>query len=348
MLDSLFSCIYTAPFLGILGLLAATSIYFYIARQPNGTPRMVTIEHQIHSGAMAFLRKEYKVLAYFILAIFVLVALGLNIQTALSFLSGAVTSILAGFFGMMAATKGNARTAQAAKTFGLRGALNISYFAGSVMGLSVAGLGLLGLGILYAFYGQEVATIQYINGFAMGCSSIALFARVGGGIYTKAADVGSDLVGKVEAGIPEDDPRNPGVIADNVGDNVGDIAGMGADIYESYCGAIIASSAIAATMNEMSLSSLGVERMALLQLPLFLAVIGMIASLIGVGSMHFFKVLKPAVALRSTTLCAGGLFVLLSLGLVLGMHLPLRLFWAVLSGLVVGTLIGLFAEYYTS
>ena len=280
--------------------------------------------------------------------IFALIAFGLNIQTALSFLSGAITSIFAGLFGMMAATKGNSRTAQAAKTLGLKGALNISYFAGSVMGLSVAGLGLLGLGILYAVYGQEITTIQYINGFAMGCSSIALFARVGGGIYTKAADVGSDLVGKVEAGIPEDDPRNPGVIADNVGDNVGDIAGMGADIYESYCGAIIASSAIAATMSESSLSSLGVARMTLLQLPLFLAVIGMIASLIGVGSMHFFKGLKPAVALRATTLSAGGLFILLSLGLVMGMDLPIRLFWAVLSGLVVGTLIGLFAEYYTS
>lgn len=348
MLDNLFACIFTAPVLGILGLSVATSIYFYIARQPNGTPRMVNIEHQIHKGAMAFLKKEYKVLACFILVIFALIAFGINVQTALSFISGAVTSILAGLFGMMAATKGNARTAQAAKTSGLKGALNISYFAGSVMGLSVAGLGLLGLGVLYAVYGQEAANMSYINGFAMGCSSIALFARVGGGIYTKAADVGSDLVGKVEAGIPEDDPRNPGVIADNVGDNVGDIAGMGADIYESYCGAIIASSAIAATMSEVSLFSLGVERMTLLQLPLFLAVIGMISSLIGVGSMHFFKGLKPATALRATTLTAGGLFILLSLGLVLGMHLPMRLFWAVLSGLVVGTLIGLFAEYYTS
>lgn len=348
MLNNIFSCVFTAPFLGVIGLSAAMFIYFYIARQPNGTPQMVNIEHQIHSGAMAFLKKEYKVLFCFVLAIFALIAFGINIQTAISFICGAITSIFSGLFGMMAATKGNARTAQAAKTSGLKGALNISYFSGSVMGLSVAGLGLLGLGILYAVYGQEVATIQYINGFAMGCSSIALFARVGGGIYTKAADVGSDLVGKVEAGIPEDDPRNPGVIADNVGDNVGDIAGMGADIYESYCGAIIASSAIAATMSKMSLSSLGVERMTLLQLPLFLAVIGMISSLLGVGSMHFFKSLKPATALRATTLFAGGLFVLLSLGLVVGMHLPMNLFWAVLSGLVVGTLIGLFAEYYTS
>ena len=348
MLDNLFSSVFTAPCFGVLGLLASISVYFYVARQPNGTPRMADIEHQIHSGAMAFLKKEYKVLTYFILSVFALIAFGLNIQTAVAFIGGAVTSILAGLFGMMAATKGNSRTAQAAKTLGLKGALNISYFAGSVMGLSVAGLGLLGLGILYAFYGKDVTTVQYINGFAMGCSSIALFARVGGGIYTKAADVGSDLVGKVEAGIPEDDPRNPGVIADNVGDNVGDIAGMGADIYESYCGAIIASSAIAATMSNTSLNSLGVDRVTLLQLPLFLAVIGMIASLIGIGSMHFFKRLKPATALRATTLSAGGLFVVLSLGLVLGMHLPLHLFWAVLSGLVVGTLIGFFAEYYTS
>ena len=169
MLENLFSSTFTAPILGLLGLTMAISVYFYIARQPNGTPKMVNIEHQIHKGAMAFLKKEYKVLAYFILIIFTLITFGLNIQTALSFISGAITSILAGLFGMMAATKGNARTAQAAKTLGLKGALNISYFSGSVMGLSVAGLGLLGLGILYAIYGQELTGMQYINGFAMGC-----------------------------------------------------------------------------------------------------------------------------------------------------------------------------------
>ena len=348
MTNTFFSFLFSAPVWGILGLAVAISIYFYIARQPNGTPKMAGIEHQIHSGAMAFLKKEYKVLFFFILGIFILIAGGLNIQTAFAFVCGAISSIFAGLFGMMAATKGNSRTAQAAKTQGIKGALKISYFSGAVMGLSVAGLGLLGLGILYLVFGKEVLGMQYINGFAMGCSSIALFARVGGGIYTKAADVGSDLVGKVEAGIPEDDPRNPGVIADNVGDNVGDIAGMGADIYESYCGAIIASSAIAATMGESALNALGVECMVLLQLPLFLAVIGMISSLIGVGSLHWFKKLKPATALRSTTMSAGVLFVILS-AIFIGLNgISWRIFGAVLSGLVVGTLIGLFAEYYTS
>ena len=348
MLNSVFSYVFSAPVWGLLGLVTAISIYFYIARQPNGTPKMAAIEHQIHSGAMAFLKKEYKVLAFFILGIFILIGWGLNLQTAFAFICGAISSIFAGLFGMMAATKGNSRTAQAAKTQGIRGALKISYFSGSVMGLSVAGLGLLGLGVLYLIFGKQITGMQYINGFAMGCSSIALFARVGGGIYTKAADVGSDLVGKVEAGIPEDDPRNPGVIADNVGDNVGDIAGMGADIYESYCGAIIAASAIAATMGQKALESLGADRMVLLQLPLFLAVIGMISSLIGVGSLHWFKKLKPATALRSTTMLAGILFVGLS-ALFVGLNgISWRIFGAVISGLVVGTLIGLFAEYYTS
>jgi K(+)-stimulated pyrophosphate-energized sodium pump len=348
MLNSVFSYVFSAPVWGLLGLVTAISIYFYIARQPNGTPKMAAIEHQIHSGAMAFLKKEYKVLAFFILGIFILIGWGLNLQTAFAFICGAISSIFAGLFGMMAATKGNSRTAQAAKTQGIRGALKISYFSGSVMGLSVAGLGLLGLGVLYLIFGKQITGMQYINGFAMGCSSIALFARVGGGIYTKAADVGSDLVGKVEAGIPEDDPRNPGVIADNVGDNVGDIAGMGADIYESYCGAIIAASAIAATMGQKALEALGADRMVLLQLPLFLAVIGMISSLIGVGSLHWFKKLKPATALRSTTMLAGILFVGLS-ALFVGLNgISWRIFGAVISGLVVGTLIGLFAEYYTS
>lgn len=348
MFTNLLSSTLTAPVLGVIGLIIAIVIYFYIAHQPDGTPKMQSIEKQIFSGAMAFLGKEYTVLFFFIAGVFSLILWGINWQTAISFIAGSITSIFSGLFGMLAATKGNARTAQAAKINGVKGALKISYFAGSVMGLSVASLGLLGLGILYAFFGQDITTMQYINGFAMGCSSIALFARVGGGIYTKAADVGSDLVGKIEAGIPEDDPRNPGVIADNVGDNVGDIAGMGADIYESYCGSIIAASAIAATMSVESLEGLEASRMMLLQFPLLLAVIGMISSLLGVSSLQVFKHLNPATALRSTTLFSGGLFILLTLALVHVVALPINLFWAVLSGLVVGTLIGLFAEYYTS
>jgi len=202
----------------------------------------------IHAGAMAFLKKEYFVLLFFIAIVFLLLGF-VSWRTSIAFVTGAFCSMLAGFSGMSAATRGNSRTANAANKNGQASALNVSYFSGSVMGLSVASLGLLGLGFWFWLYGGNPETAEYINGFAMGASSIALFARVGGGVYTKAADVGADLVGKVEAGIPEDDPRNPGVIADNVGDNVGDIAGMGADIFESYVGSVIATIAIAATLS---------------------------------------------------------------------------------------------------
>jgi hypothetical protein len=210
---------------------------------------MKELEEMIHEGAMAFLKKEYSILIIFIAAVFLLLGLVLGEwKTSIAFVTGAFLSMLAGFSGMTAATRGNSRTAQAATESGQARALNVSYFSGSVMGLAVAGLGLLGLGFWFWYHGGDPATAKYINGFAMGASSIALFARVAGGVYTKAADVGADLVGKVEAGIPEDDPRNPGVIADNVGDNVGDIAGMGADIFESFVGSVIATIAIAATL----------------------------------------------------------------------------------------------------
>ena len=225
-----------APFVGILSLIVAWLIYNYVKKQPNGNALMVELEDAIHTGAMTVLRREYTVLIFFIGIVFILLGWGIAWKTAICFLTGALASMLAGFSGMTAATRGNSRTAEAANKHGQAAALNISYFSGSVMGLAVAGLGLLGLGIWFWVYGGDPATAEYINGFAMGASSIALFARVGGGVYTKAADVGADLVGKVEAGIPEDDPRNPGVIADNVGDNVGDIAGMGADIFESFVG----------------------------------------------------------------------------------------------------------------
>lgn len=238
-----------APFIGIASLVIAFLIYGYVKKQPNGSRLMQELEQMIHEGAMTFLRKEYSVLVIFIVAVFLILG-GLlhEWKTSVCFVTGALCSMAAGFSGMTAATRGNSRTAEAANKHGQALALNVSYFSGSVMGLAVAGLGLVGLGFWFWYYGGDPETAKYINGFAMGASSIALFARVGGGVYTKAADVGADLVGKVEAGIPEDDPRNPGVIADNVGDNVGDIAGMGADIFESFVGSVVATIAIAATL----------------------------------------------------------------------------------------------------
>ncbi|RLC31755.1 MAG: sodium-translocating pyrophosphatase, partial [Deltaproteobacteria bacterium] len=238
-----------APVIGILSLIIAFFIFRYVRKQPNGNPLMQELEEMIHAGAMAFLKSEYSVLVIFIIVVFFLLFFGVARQTAIAFVTGALCSMIAGFSGMTAATRGNSRTAEAANKEGQAKALNVSYFSGSVMGLAVAGLGVLGLGFWFWQFGGNPDTAVYINGFAMGASSIALFARVGGGVYTKAADVGADLVGKVEAGIPEDDPRNPGVIADNVGDNVGDIAGMGADIFESFVGSVVATIAIGATLS---------------------------------------------------------------------------------------------------
>jgi K(+)-stimulated pyrophosphate-energized sodium pump len=234
--------------LGLVGLAVAGGIYGYVKKQPAGTDVMIDLGEQIHDGAMAFLRREYMVLSGFIVIVAILLALAIGPLTAGTYVFGALSSVLAGFAGMKAATRANTRTSAAANTEGQGKALRIAFFGGAVMGLSVAALGMLGLGILYLIYasnaipgtGEFPRFAEIISGFAMGASSIALFARVGGGIYTKAADVGADLVGKVEAGIPEDDPRNPATIADNVGDNVGDVAGMGADIFESYVGSIVA------------------------------------------------------------------------------------------------------------
>src|SRR5438034_6255557 len=217
----------------------AFAVYRYVVAQPAGSGPMIEIADAIESGAMAFLRKEYSILVWFIVVVAVLLGFGIGSRTALAFISGAICSMLAGFIGMKAATKANVRTAQAARTLGRDKALAVAFFGGSVMGLTIAALGMLGLGLFFLRWPDPVI----ISGFAMGASSIALFARVGGGIYTKSADVGADLVGKVEAGIPEDDPRNPAVIADNVGDNVGDIAGMGADLFgscaEGTCAALL-------------------------------------------------------------------------------------------------------------
>ncbi|MEE9611033.1 MAG: sodium-translocating pyrophosphatase, partial [Desulfatiglandales bacterium] len=276
----------------------------------------------------------------------------------IAFVTGAFCSMLAGFSGMSAATKGNSRTAEAANKHGQAKALNVSYFSGSVMGLAVASLGLLGLGFWFWYYGGDPQTAKFINGFAMGASSIALFARVGGGVYTKAADVGADLVGKVEAGIPEDDPRNPGVIADNVGDNVGDIAGMGADIFESYVGSVIATIAIGATLaitpeflDKFPILK-GLDPVAIklkyMATPILIVMAGLLSSFVGVFSIKVFQAGNPAGALRYTTFVAAAIFVVLAAIIIKFLGMPWGAFWAMFSGLLCGIAIGLLAEYYTS
>jgi K(+)-stimulated pyrophosphate-energized sodium pump len=266
----------------------------------------------------------------------------LGTNTAIAFVAGAVSSATAGYLGMFAATKANVRTAVAANQQGAAAALNIAFYGGSIMGLCVASLGLLGLGGLYYYFGGDPHTVHAIHGFGMGASVVALFSRVGGGIYTKSADVGADLVGKVEAGIPEDDPRNPGVIADNVGDNVGDIAGMGSDIFESYCGSMIACIAIASTM---ALSA--DAQSAMMAFPLALASIGLIASVAGILIVRARSSAAPEAALRSGTLGAPVIFIAMAWFLSQSMGIDQNIWWAVVSGAVGGIAIGLITEYYT-
>lgn len=329
------------PILGGVGLLCAYIIYQLVMRFPAGEDAIKKIADQIHLGAMVFMRREYTMLAIF--AAIVLIAIfvsPLGSNTALAFLVGALCSATAGWLGMIAATKANVRTATAANTQGAASALSVAFYGGSVMGLCVASLGLIGLGSLYFYFGGDPHTAHAIHGFGMGGSVVALFSRVGGGIYTKSADVGADLVGKIEAGIPEDDPRNPGVIADNVGDNVGDVAGMGSDIFESYCGSMIASIAIAATMSSEVQS-------AMMFLPLALASIGLLASIVGIIVVRARSGSEPGQALRTGTIGAPVVFVIAAYFLVQAMGLESGVWYAVLSGAVGGILIGLITEYYT-
>ena len=340
-----------APILGAIGFVIAIVLYKMVKAQPVGNEKMREISEDIHDGAMAFLGREYRVLAIFIVVVFVLIAIAMHIQTALAFLGGAVCSMTCGFIGMKAATRANVRTCEAARAEGQAKALEVSFNGGAVMGLAVASLGLVGVGIAYIFFGGNPETARYINGFAMGASSIALFARVGGGIYTKAADVGADLVGKVEAGIPEDDPRNPGVIADNVGDCVGDTAGMGADIFESYVGSIIATMAIAAAAGPELLAKLGVGagvQSATMLLPLALAMIGLLFSFLGIGSMKVLKGMDPAKALHYTTFVAAGGFLVAAFIYIQVAGLSTGIFWAILAGTLAGIAIGQITEYYTA
>ncbi|MDO3377045.1 sodium-translocating pyrophosphatase [Geoalkalibacter halelectricus] len=348
-----------APILGIVGFVIAVFYYRAVKAQPIGNDKMKEISEMIHAGAMAFLRREYQVLAIFIVAVFFLILLGMGFQTALAFVGGALCSMTCGFIGMKAATRANVRTAEAARAHGQGAALLVSFNGGAVMGLAVASLGLVGVGIAFLVFGSPESA-QYITGFAMGASSIALFARVGGGIYTKAADVGSDLVGKVEAGIPEDDPRNPGVIADNVGDCVGDTAGMGADIFESYVGSIIATIAIAAAAGVGLVSTLagtpveaGSElyhqtRANAMLLPLVLAMVGLVFSVIGIFSMKFFKNIDPAKALHYTTFVSAGGFLIAAFFIISLLNISSGVFWAILAGTLAGVAIGQITEYYTA
>ncbi|HUE76680.1 MAG TPA: sodium-translocating pyrophosphatase [Longimicrobiales bacterium] len=351
-----------SPLFGIVGLLVALGLYFYVRGQSAGTELMQELADRIHEGAMAFLRREYSVLAVFVLIVALLLGWAIGLNTAMSYVMGALSSVLAGFFGMKAATRANVRTSAAAKESGQGKALRIAFFGGSVMGLSVAALGLVGVGIVYWIFaagaitdGDYVQFAQVVSGFAMGASTIALFARVGGGIYTKAADVGADLVGKVEAGIPEDDPRNPATIADNVGDNVGDVAGMGADIFESYVGSVIATVAIGA-----SSALYAANRAEAVALPILTIMVGLLTSLVGIALMKVLERFNPASALRNVTFVAAVAFLLIMYFVVGGLgfeifdpvsgraYSPSGPFWAIVAGTLVGIFIGLVTEYYTA
>ncbi len=347
--------------IGVAGLGATFLTYLGIRRQPDGSSVMKELAEQIHLGALAFLKREYVVLLPFLAVVAVLLGLAISPKTGMAYVVGGLCSIATGWIGMQGATRANVRTTEAARASGQAQALRIAFSGGAVMGLAVASIGLAGIALVFLVLGRaELGTdvrgfSEIITGFSMGASSIALFARVGGGIYTKAADVGADLVGKVEAGIPEDDPRNPATIADNVGDNVGDVAGLGADIFESYVGAVIATIALAAT----SVLIAEGDRLAAMLLPLAYAGAGLVASLVGIGMMRVLARGNPASALRQVTFVAAGLFLVFAY--LLSRWIPVTFsdgaggttsalgpFWCVVAGTVSGIAIGLVTEYYTS
>ncbi|MDQ6962837.1 MAG: sodium-translocating pyrophosphatase [Mariprofundaceae bacterium] len=332
---------------GMIGLITVAALYLKVKSHDSGQGLMLKIAENIHLGAMTFMKQEYRILTLFMIPVAIILAFTLGVNSCLAFLVGAFCSGAAGYFGMLAATQANVRTAAAAQAEGAASALNIAFFGGSIMGLTVAALGLLGLGSLYLLFGHDLEAVHAIHGFGMGASVVALFSRVGGGIFTKSADIGADLVGKVEAGIPEDDPRNPGVIADNVGDNVGDVAGMGSDIFESYCGSMIATIAMAATISIEVLSPLG-SRETLMFLPLLLASLGLFCSISGIVAVHFFSQYQAQTALRIGTVGASLLFIFSSYPLMLYFQVHYYVWIAVLSGAVGGVIIGIVTEYYTA
>ena len=347
-----------AAMVAIVGLFVALMLYRKNDAIEIDNEKVAEITEEIQKGAMAFLMSEYRYISVFVVVVGIVLFL-INgedggMETAMAFVFGAIASVAAGFSGMRAATSANGRTAMAAKNGGQPAALEVSYNGGAVMGLSVGGLGLLGISLIAFWLGNADSgdaytgnSLQYAAGFGMGASSIALFARVGGGIYTKAADVGADLVGKVEAGLPEDDPRNPGVIADNVGDNVGDVAGMGADIFESFVGSIIAAMVIAQGSENLTLSSNTIDYVLL---PILLGLVGYIASIIGIFSMTVLENGNdPAAALRNTTFIGAILFWAGGFGAIeiFGLNTGFEPMYAVILGSLVGIMIGLVTEYYT-
>lgn len=337
--------ILVATLAGLLGIVFIIYLALKVVKEEPGNATMVSISEAIHEGAMAFLKREYRSIAIFVVVLTLILGFGINWQTSLAYLIGAVCSLSAGYLGMKIATRANTRTAHAA-TKGFNHALQIAFSGGAVMGMYVVSIGLFALSIMYFIFFKSFGISQatsLIAGFSMGASSVALFARVGGGIYTKAADVGADLVGKVEAGIPEDDPRNPAVIADLVGDNVGDVAGMGADLYESYVGAIISGMVISvATFPDPMAKLKGVL------LCFFLASIGIIASIIGTFFVKAGKGKDPQKSLRAGTIAAALLFIIGALLISVLWYGSINPFWAILFGLISGLVMGYVAEYYTS
>ncbi len=361
---------YFPPAVALLTGIVAWLVFVSVKKRPQGTDSMKKLASMIHSGAMTYLKTQYRILLVFILVVAVLLFFGVNKATSIAFVTGALFSMIAGVAGMGAATVGNVRTTHAART-SISSALSVAFSSGSVMGFAVAALGLLGVSIFYLVFhevetvrvflqnilGMDTVDLNSIAGFGMGASSIALFARVGGGIFTKSADVGADLVGKIEAGIPEDDPRNPAVIADNVGDNVGDVAGMGADLFESFVGCIIAAIVLAFGMNAARVSELftgnaadvmHIGKASLISLPLVLAALGTLASLVGAVFVKIFGKGSPHTVLRNATFVSAGLAILGAFWMVNLLHVSTGVFWAIAAGVVAGTAIGLITEYYTS
>lgn len=356
--------------IGVVALIIAAILYFRVKKAPEGNEAMQRIARFIREGAMAFLTREYKVLGLYALIVFVAIvalirfastegddAMTRGIEAGVSFLAGAFFSLLAGYFGMKAATYANVRTSEAARSSGKASALVLALDGGAVMGLCVAGLGLVGLGgVYYLFQNAEPAALaNVLHGFAVGASSIALFARIGGGIYTKAADVGADIVGKVEANIPEDDPRNPGVIADNVGDNVGDIAGMGADIYESYVAAMVATMALGLTMPVAVLQTLapGVTeesalRLLAVGLPIFLSTVGLGVSIVGIFITRALKNMAPATVLRAALIVPPFLVMAAAAAVFPSIGVSMNAVYTLGAGALGGAIIGLVTDYYTS
>ena len=329
--------VWLAPVLSVVALLFAAYKARYVSKAPAGNPRMQEIAAAIAEGANAFLTSEYKILAIFIVVLFALIAIFINVGTAICFLFGALFSIAAGFFGMRVATRANVRTANAAMESGMNKALSIAFSGGSVMGMCVVGLGLLGCSLIYI-----TDNLSYMFGFSLGASSIALFARVGGGIYTKAADVGADLVGKVEVGIPEDDPRNPAVIADNVGDNVGDVAGMGADLFESYVGAIVSALTLGVAMTGVAFKGAGALY------PLVIAAIGILASVVASFFVRGKENSNPHSALKMGSYVSSAIVAIASFVFSKLFFGGFYCAFSILAGLVVGLVIGKVTEVYTS